>query len=107
MHDPDPSQIGHFHLQLAKYRSIAEKFKRMQEKNPLLYHQVEFWIESAQFCITELEIWQSLKDKPKYNDALHKAQETLERVHHLTTQLMEEAHPGYPKGNGNHRRKFR
>jgi hypothetical protein len=56
--------------------------KRPQE-DPLFNTQLNFWIESIRFCITELEIWDKQGDFAKCNETIDRAQECLACLQNL------------------------
>jgi hypothetical protein len=75
--------------QLKNYRSVADKNKDSLDKQPLLGQQLRFWMESARFCTTELEIWNEAGNPTKSDHALKKAQECFGHVDALITQLLD------------------
>lgn len=56
---------------------------------------LDFWLESTQFCITELEIWDELGDREKYNETVKKLQKILNDLHQLMIRLTEEDYSNY------------
>jgi hypothetical protein len=56
-------------LELDRVRSMPHLDKRRQE-DPLFNTQLNFWIESVRFCITELEIWDKQVDFAKCNETI-------------------------------------
>jgi hypothetical protein len=68
--------------ELEKAHSRAQADKRRQG-DLLLDKQLDFWIESARFSISELEIWDGLGDEIKCHHAVARARDCLHNIHKL------------------------
>ena len=68
--------------ELQKVRSKARGDQRRQE-DQLLDKQLDFWIESAKFSISELEIWDGLGDEIKCHQAVIRARDCLNNIYKL------------------------
>ena len=68
--------------ELERVRSKAQEHQRRHE-DPLLDKQLDFWIESARFSISELEIWDGLGDEIKCHRAAVRARDCLNNIRKL------------------------
>jgi len=83
------SEAEKFHRELDFYRATARSNKPRLEDNPFLEKQITFWIEGTRFFISELEIWDQLRDAEECEKTIHKIQEALDRMQRLIDQLVE------------------
>lgn len=82
--------VEKFHRELDTYRSAVAELSKERLGTSFLEKQLIFWMESARFLISELEIWGKLGDNTKYDVVFNKLQKNLDRVDRLVTQLTEE-----------------
>jgi len=76
-----------FKRELDTYRSVLIERTQASRTMSFLEKQAIFWIESARFLITELEVWDRFKDDAKYDATTRKVQEMLDRLNSLMNQL--------------------
>ena len=91
-----------FQRELNIYRStLVELYKeRHTQPSSLLDRQITFWMESARFLISELEIWGKLGNETKYALTLNKVQQTFDYLNGLIAQLSELDHDGFDTYDG-------
>ena len=90
MRKPIRSDTQRFQRELDNYRTTLADLSKDGEIDPFVGKQISFWMESARFFISELEIWDKLGDKAKYYVAVKKVQKALDQVDELIFQLIEE-----------------
>ncbi|HET9905811.1 MAG TPA: hypothetical protein VFQ23_04205 [Anaerolineales bacterium] len=78
-----------YERQLNHYRSLMKVNKRDLDGKPFLAVQIDFWLESIRFLITELEIWDYMGKTAKYYETINKIHKALNRVHRLILYLDE------------------
>src|SRR5262245_2343827 len=76
--------------ELATYQSVITELIQGHREMSFMEKQAVFWMESARFLITELEVLARFGDDPKYEATAHKVQKTLERLSELITQLADD-----------------
>jgi len=84
---PDVLRFQH---ELEKFRAIINSNNGSLENNPLLARQINFWVESMRFLITELEVWDRLGNRHKYDATYNKARKALDYLNTLIDQLTED-----------------
>lgn len=84
---PDVLRFQH---ELEKCRAIINKNNGSLENNPLLARQIDFWMESTRFLITELEIWDRLGKPPNYDATYNRLRKAMDYLYTLIEQLTED-----------------
>ena len=79
-----------FKQELAHCRSVVAGLTKRRQETSFTEKQLTFWMESARFLITELEIWGKLGNDAKYEVAIHRIRKNIEYVRKLMAQLADE-----------------
>jgi len=84
------TDVQRFQGELKRYRVIISENKQRLENHPLLAKQIDFWVESSRFLLTELEIWDRLGNRNKYNVTYNNARKAIDYLYTLIDQLPED-----------------
>jgi hypothetical protein len=84
---PDVLRFQH---ELEECRAIINKNNNSLENNPSLARQINFWMESAKFLVTELEIWDRLGKRNNYDATYNKTRKAMDYLYTLIDQLTED-----------------
>ena len=95
MRRPGWSDKAWYEQELNHYRSLANANKGQWEGKHVLAVQLNFWMESVRFLITELEIWNYMQNTAKYSEALDKLDKAFGHIHRLVIYLEEDNSQGY------------
>ena len=87
---PARSDKEQFERELNHYRSLAKANKRGLEKKPFLAVQLNFWMESVRFLITELEVWEYVGNRAKYEATIKNLGKAFYYIHKLVVHLDDE-----------------
>lgn len=96
MNEPPPSDQEDFQQELDALRLILQKNlqKLKHHENPALGKQLDFWIESAKFLKTEMEIWEKVGNVSKHEQAV----ERMRKVLGILQELIDHLNDGMGKG---------
>jgi hypothetical protein len=83
MNEPSPSDPEDFQEQLDILRSILQKNLERAKQDRLLGTQLEFWLESAKFLETNIEIWERAGNVDQRNRSIEKMRKVLEVLQQL------------------------
>ncbi len=97
MHEPSPSDQEDFQEQLEILRSILKKNLERAKQDRLLGTQLEFWMESARFLETDIEIWEHAGNTYQRNKAVEQMYKVLEILQQLIDPMN---HDGMGDGQG-------
>lgn len=95
MSKPSKSDKHRFERELSHYRSLAKANKSALDGKPFLAVQINFWMESVRFLITELEVWEYMGNPTKYHETINKIDKALHYVHRLILYLEDENSQDY------------
>lgn len=98
MNEIKRAEIKQLAAELDRSRSLLKKTKLWLEDDPVIDKHLSFWLESAQFLITELEIWEDLKNETKYEETLIRVRNVLSYIHQVLTQFGEKDHNHHDVG---------
>ena len=89
MNEPSPSDQEDFQQELEALRLILQRNlqKLKQHENPMLGKQLNFWIESASFLRTELDIWEKVGNVAKREQAVERMRKVLDILQELVNSL--------------------
>jgi hypothetical protein len=94
MNKPTPSDEEDFQHEMDTLRLILQRNLQRLKQDPALGQRLDFWMESARFLETELEIWEQVGDDTKRDQAVEKMQKVLgilqELIDHLNDGLEDE-----------------
>ncbi len=97
MNEPSSSDQEDFQEQLEILRSILQKNLQQAKQDRLLGTQLEFWLESAKFLETDIEIWEHAGNMYQRNKAIEQMYKVLE----ILQQLIDSMNPnGTGDGQG-------
>lgn len=89
MDNPPPSDHDDFQDELDSLRLILQKNLQKLKQDPFLGTQVEFWLESAKFMETNIEIWEEAGNTYKRQQATERMRKVLDVLQQLIDQLNE------------------
>lgn len=95
MNEPPPSDQDDFQEELEALRSILEENLHKLKDDPFLGTQLEFWMESARFMETNIEIWEDAGNSYKHEQAIERMRKVLDILQKLIEQL------NHDSGDGN------
>ena len=95
MNEPPLSDQDDFQEELEVLRSILKKNLHKLNEDPFLGTQLEFWMESARFLEINLEIWESVGNAYKHEQAMERMRHVLEVLQQLIDKL------NHDSGDGN------
>ena len=87
MNDPSSSNPEDFQQELEALRAILRKNLKKLKLDPFLGTQVEFWMESAKFTETNIEIWEREGNQYQRQQALERMRKVLKVLQELIDQL--------------------
>lgn len=80
-------EIERIKSELANNHCIIERNNQRLQSDPWLEKRIIFWMESARFLVTELEIWDHAGNDEKCAETTLKAQKALDGLYDLLRQL--------------------
>jgi hypothetical protein len=87
MNEPSPSDQEDFQQELEALRQLLQKNLQKLKQDPFLGTQVEFWMESAKFMETNIEIWEEAGNAYKHQQAMERMRKVLDILQQLIEQL--------------------
>ena len=84
--DPAPSDPEDFEKELEILRAILHRLN----EDARLGKQLDFWMKSAEFAVTSMEIWEEAGNQDRLDEATHRMKRVLETLQKLIDQLGEE-----------------
>ena len=90
MNSSAQSDKERFERELSHYRSLAKTNKRELDGKPFVSVRLSFWMESVRFLITELEIWDYMRNAARYEETINKIHKAFHYIHRLVLYLDEE-----------------
>ena len=94
MNEPPPSDQEDFQQELDALRSILQQNLQKLNQDPFLDTRLEFWLESANFLVTEMDIWERVGDVGKREQAVERMQKVLGILQELIDHLNAESGDG-------------
>ena len=94
MNEPPLSDPEDFQQELDALRLILRDNLKHVRQDRMLGNQVEFWMESARFLETELQIWENAGNQYKRQQALERMRKVLDILQELIDRMNED------KGDG-------
>lgn len=94
MKRPTRSDQEQFRRELEIYSSTITELAKRRQETSFMEKQTIFWTESARFLITELEIWDKMREDTRYDATVVKIQKIFQRLNGLINQLTEENYGG-------------
>jgi hypothetical protein len=85
--DSPPSDQDNFQQELDALRLILKQNLHKLKEDPFLGTQVEFWLESAKFMETNLEIWEDTGNAYKHQQAMERMRKVLDSLQQLINQM--------------------
>lgn len=90
MINPARGDKERFQRELDHFQSLAKANRRAMEGKPIVAVQLNFWMESFRFLITELEIWDYARNQTKYAETISKLEKASSHIHRLIIYLDDE-----------------
>lgn len=90
MKEPLPSDPEDFERELEVLRSIIRQNIQRLDQDPMLDSQLDFWMESARFLMTSMEVWEDAGDRYQYTQAVEQMQKILGILQDLIDPLSNE-----------------
>ena len=85
--DPAPSDPEDFEKELEILRAILVRRLHRLNEDARLGKQLEFWMKSAEFAVTSMEIWKEAGDPDRLDESAHRMKRVLETLQKLIDQL--------------------
>jgi Zn-dependent M32 family carboxypeptidase len=92
--DPAPSDPEDFEKELAVLRAILRRNLQRLNQDARLGKQLEFWMKSAEFAVTSMEVWEEAGDQDRFDEAEQRMKRVLETLQKLIEQLGDEPGEG-------------
>lgn len=88
--DPAPTDPEDFEKELEILRAILHRRLHRLNEDARLGKQVDFWMKSAEFAVTSMEIWEEAGNQDRFDEAAQKMKSVLETLQKLIEQLGDE-----------------
>ena len=88
--DPAPSDPEDFEKELEVLRAILRRNVQRLNQDARLGKQLEFWMKSAEFAVTSMEIWEEAGNQDRFDEAAQRMKRVLETLQKLIEQLGDE-----------------
>ena len=90
--DPAPSDPEDFEKELEVLRAILHRLN----EDARLEKQLDFWMQSAEFAVTSMEIWEEAGNQERFDEAAQRMRKVLETLQKLIEQLGDGPGEGNP-----------
>ena len=94
--DPAPSDPEDFEQELEILRAILHRNLHRLNQDARLGKQLEFWMKSAEFTATSMEIWEDAGNQDRFDEAALRMKRVLETLQKLIDHLGDEPGEGNP-----------
>lgn len=88
--DPAPSDPEDFEKELEILRAILRRHLHRLNEDARLGKQLDFWMKSAEFAVTSMEIWEEAGNQDRFDEAAQRMKRVLETLQKLIEQLGDE-----------------
>jgi Zn-dependent M32 family carboxypeptidase len=88
--DPAPSDPEDFEKELEILRAILQRRLHRLNEDARLGKQLDFWMKSAEFAVTSMEIWEEAGNQDRFDEAAQRMKKVLETLQKLIEQLGDE-----------------
>jgi hypothetical protein len=78
--DPAPSDSEDFEKELEILRAILRRHLYRLNEDARLGKQLEFWMKSAEFAVTSMEIWEEAGYQDRFDEAAQRMKKVLETL---------------------------
>lgn len=88
--DPALSDPEDFEKELEILRAILQRRLHRLNEDARLGKQLDFWMKSAEFAVTSMEIWEEAGNQDRFDEAAQRMKKVLETLQKLIEQLGDE-----------------
>jgi hypothetical protein len=94
--DPAPFDLEDFEKELEVLRAILRRNTQRLNQDARLGRQLDFWMKSAEFAVTSMEIWDEAGNQDRFDEAAQRMKRVLETLQKLIEQLGDKPGEGNP-----------